>query len=247
MTRNIEDVLYFRDDISPFLAHLTRDRDGELDARSALEQIIRDGVLKPSVEPISDAKYGIRTSGMKSEDIQRFFNAICFTETPLSEIHCLLDIAYRKVNLKPYGLVFLKHNLRMVGVSPVLYFNNENMDKDTVFQAICSLINTHPGEAAQILPLVSVFGKSILAPGATPNRIDIDFLWEREWRYPSENGPLSFTASDVFIGLCPHEEIDYFEARMPGVGFIDPRRNIKWYATKLVNARQRLNIKYSVV
>ncbi len=53
--------------------------------------------------------------------------------------------------------------------------------------------------------------------------------------------------TDVFIGLCPDAEIARFEQALPGIGFIDPTRNMKWYATKLIQARQRCDIKVSVV
>jgi hypothetical protein len=75
----------------------------------------------------------------------------------------------------------------------------------------------------------------------------VDFRWEREWRYPYVEGPLTFSAEDVFVGLCSHDEIDIFEGLFPDVEFIDPTRNTKWYATKLVAARQRLDIGFSVV
>jgi hypothetical protein len=51
----------------------------------------------------------------------------------------------------------------------------------------------------------------------------------------------------VFVGLCPHDEIPFFDSLFPPVGFIDPTRNMKWYATKLIAARQRLDLKYWVV
>ena len=41
-----------------------------------------------------------------------YFSAVCFTETPLNEIYSLLEISRRRVNLKPYGLVFLKEKLQ---------------------------------------------------------------------------------------------------------------------------------------
>ncbi len=134
------------------------------------------------------------------------------------------------------------------GVSPVFYVNNENGNMDNIFQALFSLIDSNPDEAAKLLPLFSVFGQKICPPGVDERPSgDIDFRWEREWRYPSINGDLEFDDNDVFIGLCPHDEIPYFEGLYPGTGFIDPLRNMKWYATKLVDARQRLDLKYSVV
>jgi hypothetical protein len=58
---------------------------------------------------------------------------------------------------------------------------------------------------------------------------------------------MPFTAADVLVGLCPHDEIDDFQALFNPVRFIDPRRNMKWYATALIASRQRLNLQASVV
>jgi hypothetical protein len=98
------------------------------------------------------------------------------------------------------------------------------------------------------LPLIAVFGRKILPPRAqSVPEGRVDFRWEREWRYPYIEGAFAFDTDDVFIGLCPHDEIEYFKDLWPEIDFIDPRRNIKWYATQLIEARQRLDLKFSVV
>jgi hypothetical protein len=244
--RSIDDILLFREDISPFLVHLTRDYSGRT-AKQALELIIQTKQLKAGEPEVSDARFGLKTTGMHSQDKIRFFGAVCLTETPINEIHCLLEISGRKVNLKPYGLVFLKSQLQQRGIAPVNYINNEAGDGDVIMPALASLIQTHEAAAAKLLPLISVFGKKLTAPSAPPQEGRVDFLWEREWRFPYSNGPLAFSNNDVFVGVCPHEEIEEFENSMPNIGFIDPTRNMKWYATKLIAARQRLNLKNSVV
>lgn len=246
--RDIDDILNFRTDISPFLVHLTRSRNPGQTARDNLTSILGQQLLACGSTLVSDARFGVYTDGLSDDLKRRLFCAICFTETPVSEIHNLLEIAYRHVRLEPYGLVFLKDRLESRGVSPVVYLNNVRGDKDPVFQALCSLRTTHAAAAAELLPLVSVFGLKIQPPGA-PNRPpgEVDFRWEREWRLPYIKAPLEFNSDDVFVGLCPHGEIPQFEALLAGVGFIDPVRNMKWYATKLIQARQRLNLKASVV
>jgi hypothetical protein len=249
MTRDIQDILYFRSDISPFLVHLTRDRnENRGDAKATLRKIITEGKLISGEDEISDVRYGGKTSDMSPPDKKKYFAAVCFTETPLNEVHCLLEIDRRSIDLRSYGLVFLKNALHKKGVCPVFYVNNEKADMDGVFQALFSLIKTHPEEAAKVLPLFAVFGQKVQPPGAEvrPNG-PIDFRWEREWRYPSVSGDLEFTDRDVFVGLCPHDEISNFEQLFPGVGFVDPQRNMKWYAKKLIEVRQRLDLKYSVV
>jgi hypothetical protein len=261
--RSIDDILLFREDISPFLVHLTRDMLDDNNkvkesAKTTLKKIISKKRLEIGNPRVSDARFGLSWNKLlkgygwkdcilSEEEMVSFFSAICFTETPINEIHCLLEISRRQVQLKPYGLVFLKERLQKQGVSPVLYLNNEKDDKDKVFQAICSLIRAYPREAAEFLPLIAVFGNRITAPNADKQHGHVDFRWEREWRLPASQSPLSFDADDVFIGLCPHTEIEEMESLFPSVGFIDPTRNMKWYASKLIDSRKRCELKHSVV
>lgn len=244
--RDINDILHFRSDISPFLVHLTR-RGSRLSAGDVLKKIVEERKLVAGSDRISDARFAIRTVGMSEEDKRKFFGAVCFTETPLNEVHCLFEIKNRAVNLRPYGLVFLKQPAIARGVEPVFYINNIKGDKLDVLKALCSLIRTNPVSAARILPLISIFGKKITPPGASAVGGEVDFRWEREWRYVPANGPYELKQDEIFMGLCPHDEIEEFEGLWNPIEFIDPTRNIKWYATKLINARQRLDIKYSVI
>ena len=75
-----------------------------------------------------------------------------------------------------------------------------------------------------------------------------NFMWEREWRHPSAKGDLEFNDKDVFIGICPHTKKFEFEELFDGIPFVDCRRNMKYYAKELVEAKKRYrNFKYSVV
>lgn len=243
--RNITEILHFREDISPFLVHLTKSYDDK-SAADNLTSILTSMELRCGATLVSDARFGIDVRDLTGEERQRFFCAIAFTETPLNEIHCLLEIGGRAVNLEPYGVVLLKDAAMRRGVSPVLYLNNFQRDKDAVLRALCSLIEASPKDAEQILPLVAIFGEKAQG-GITVPVGQIDFRWEREWRYVSAKGPYHLVNEEIFMGLCPHDEIDQFEANFPPLGFIDPRRNMKWYADKLIAARQRCDLKYSVV
>src|SRR5687768_9892994 len=109
--RNIEDILFFRSDISPFLVHLTRDNSTLKSARKVLKKILQQQQLVSGITPVSDARFGMYTDNLGDETKRLLFSAICFTETPISEVHCLLDIAYRNIELKAYGIVFLKERL----------------------------------------------------------------------------------------------------------------------------------------
>lgn len=215
--------------------------------------ILRSSALRPGPTEVSDARFGGYTKNMTDEDKRKFFSAVCFTETPLNEIHTLLEIMYRQVNLEPWGLVFMREELQKRGVAPVFYLNNERGDMGDALEALFQLKDSYPQVASRLLPMVSLFGKKVKAKFAKEDPTgELDWRWEREWRYPSCEGELSFASADVFIGLCPHDEIDEMEATaskvgLNGVQFVDPHRNMKWYATKLIQARQRLDIKNSVV
>lgn len=243
--RSIDDILKFRGDISPFLVHLTKQAE-EMTAAQTLGKIIRDGRIAPGAALVSDLRFG--GVNIPVQDRPRFFGATCFTETPLSEVHCLFDISYRTVNLESYGLVLLKKNLLAQEVSPVFYLNNEEADKDLLAQTLYQLAHTNPAIAEKLLPLFCVFGQKLRSPlAALPPVGTVDFRWEREWRQPFYRGGVTFTEEDIFVGLCPHEEIADFERALPNVKFIDPLRPLKWYATELIHARQRLNLSTSVV
>lgn len=239
--RSIQTLLHFRSDVSPFLVHLTRAKDGS-SAHENLESIIKNELLLPGI--VSDARFAVPP---KDADDYDLLAASSFSETPLGEIHSLFEIALRQVNLEPYGLVFLKQKLAARGVSPSIYLNNEQGDKDAVVRALATLRKSHPKAAAQLLPLIAVFGAKLSPVGGAASTGRVNFTWEREWRYALANGAFEFSRSDVFVGLCPHEEIRHFERLYSPVAFIDPRRNVRWYATKLVRARHRTGLKYSVV
>jgi hypothetical protein len=246
MPRDITDVLHFRGDLSPFLVHLTR-RTEMHSATDVLGQILQTSELRQSQTQVSDARFAFRTFDIQEAERPRFLSAICLTETPLSEIHCLLNIERRTVNLEPYGLVLLKDRLKQRGVGPVYYVNNYKDDKRALLRTLGELWRTAPEIAEQLVPMIALCGNRVTPPGAQAQVGVVDFIWEREWRLPFCYGNLGFTNDDVFCGLCPDAEIETFEALLPGVGFIDPQKNMTWYATKLIAARQRLNLKTSVV
>lgn len=184
--RNIDHLLHFRADISPFLVHLTRKYDQDTPKKN-LELILSSEFLIARGEPISDARFAVPKS--EASDLE-LFGAISFSETPIAEIHTLFEISARQVKLEPYGLVFLKERLRARGVSPVIYINNERADQDQVVRALATLRTTHRKAATQILPLISVFGQKLRPFGGTPQPGRVDFTWEREWRYPSPDNYL---------------------------------------------------------
>src|SRR5437870_3526905 len=162
--RGIHDILYFRSDISPFLIHLTRATEIGT-AEENLTSILEHRFLISLSEAISDARFAVALKDITYLDKLNLFSAISFSETPLNEIHCLFEISSREVNLEPYGVVFLKENLKRKGVSPVIYINNERGDKDKLVRALATLRTSHPDAAQQLLPLLSVFGHRLRPVG----------------------------------------------------------------------------------
>ena len=243
--RNISDVLLFRNDISPFLVHLTRDYEGK-DAEDNLVSILKSMKLKYGSDPISVAWYRYPWS-LNDAKTRIFFKAISFTETPLDEISNLLSIENRAVDFSACGLVFLKEECALKGVSPVIYINNLKGDKDKLVEMLCRMTESHPLTAAQILPFVSFFGEK-LKPWKKPRRYgQMDFTWEREWRFAHYSLDFKFDRSDLFIGLCPHNRIGEFEGRFPWLGFVDPRRRLSLYADKLQTAQRRTGIENRIL
>lgn len=247
--RNIKDIMNFRTDISPFLVHLTKNIGGP-NARENLKSILNAGEIRASHTQISDVKFGGDNRNLPSPASTNALEAVCFTETPLDQIHCLLNIEGRAVNLTRYGLLFLKGKCIEKGVNPVIYINNFGERNNETFYELFKLIDKpeYQNVVKNLLPLVAVFSRRVRPPNSsnwTPG--DIDFTWEREWRLPAYRSPFRFDREqDVFVGLCPHEDIGEFEGEF-GIKFVDPLRNPLWYATKLVELRQTKELTNSVV
>lgn len=252
--RSISDIVHFRDDISPFLIHMTR-KTNKKTAKENLQSILSKKEIVPGKNPVSAAQYARSMSRNSSnwlfmynfdeldKDIQDCFRAVCFSETPIRFSHCLFDISGRGINLEPYGLVLIKDRLQKKGVSPVMYINNYPGDKDSVIDQMADLVYLNRTVAQEILPLIGVTGRYLHGGAMTHH----DFQWEREWRYPAFKGNYQIEEEDLFIGLCPISEIDEFERKFPGILFIDPLMPPEYFATKLIESRKKNSIQHSVV
>ena len=135
------------------------------------------------------------------------FKVVCFTETPIDQIGLLLSEVYGRRNQpEPYGIIFDKEFIRSKGGNPVFYAG------DTVMPTLWDVYekakdNNFNDKEWRFLALV--------------NKCDteIDFHWEREWRIV---GNLNFELEDVYLGLCPEQDIAYFEQTFRPVRFICP-------------------------
>jgi len=183
-----------REDLSRFLVHLTRDYDGTV-ARSNLVSILKEKTIYARNAHCL-VLHKIKKMGF-SGLLKSKFNTVCFTETPLTQIKQLvIEIEGRKIQLKPYGLVFWKDDLFEKGSSPAIYINGKGtsvskflLDEfDSIFKSIKTLKKLKKFEADHY--------KNIIQYHSLINVVQDkhDFLWEREWRH---HGNFTFKYADI--------------------------------------------------
>ncbi|HAR34784.1 MAG TPA: hypothetical protein DCR95_12070 [Desulfobacter sp.] len=204
-----------KQDYSPFLVHLTKDKKSDSGitlAKDILYNIIKTKELK------AFNHFCFFNPALESSPFQDKFNAVCFTETPISNIEILTaNVIGKSLKLEPYGLVFTKDFIREMGGNPVFYASS---DIAKLFWELYNALpksNTDSKKICKLLALVTVCEKYN------------DWHWEREWRII---GDLNFTYSDIKFGLCPEEDIPYFKNNFPQVTFISPA----WRINKIINA-----------
>jgi hypothetical protein len=210
-------------DYSPFLVHLTRDCEEDIEefghvsitAKEILKQILEEQTLR-AFEYKCLFNDDINSLSISMKDL---FRVTCFTETPLDQIDILMRKVYgRDITFSPHGLVFKKEYISQKGGNPVFYAGRGLFD--TLWQLYEDAKNRDFSPSAhKFLALV--------------NRCDekYDFHWEREWRIV---GNLEFELEELYCGLCPRDEIDEFENRFRPVKFIDPYWGINKILAKLI-------------
>ena len=210
-------------DYSPFLVHLTKDsyeydsnnEKFTVPAKDVLECILNEQELRA----ISYFCLFKQDLDSQNNNIQNLFKVTCFTETPLDQIEILTTEVYGRIcKLKPYGLVFTKKFIREKQGNPVFYVDNY------MFESFFTLYNDAKKRD---------FSQKDYKTLALVNKCtqDMDFHWEREWRIV---GNLKFELSEIFCGLCPDDDISYFQSRYPEVKFISPHSNINAILHRLV-------------
>lgn len=239
--RDIDDILAARKDLSPFLVHLTKDTESS-SAKNNLESILDSGTVQSSKLSKYSSFHFVSQYPRIDDQVLDKLNAVSFSETPIEEVHCLVDINSRSVNLSQYGVMLLKANIANSNeINPVFYVNTHNsQSKDAYIEFIQAMYdasldaNADYSALMKFMVLFESFGQKLRGSG------DSDFYWEREWRSIHD---VSFDLSnDLFVGLCPHSEIDYFEKRYQGSLFIDPKVNPRYYAKKLLERKRALGI-----
>src|SRR5437016_3781867 len=104
MNNRAEEAMRFREDISRFMVHLTRDDENEWpegsggDARHNFESIL-DHKSILAIKPHCLHGDLIRKVPEKTQDK---FKVACFTETPLAQIKHLLAVTRRQIDLEAY-------------------------------------------------------------------------------------------------------------------------------------------------
>ena len=220
----IEEFLDNKRDYSPFLVHLTKDGIDELSdpcvsAKDVLDTILSENTLK------AYNHFCLFSPNLKEKQslaLQKEFKAVCFTETPIGQIDVLLkEVIERNFKPKPYGLVFKKEYIREQGGNPVFYTKKEvALPLWQLYWPLCSEdVEQSSENIYRLLALVSVCEKGN------------DFHWEREWRVV---GDLTFDFADIYCGLCPEEDIQFFENKYHLI-FISPYWGINKILDKLVD------------
>lgn len=181
-----------REDLSPYLIHLTRD-----DSRDPGGQPARENFLQIlTSETISALRpHCMHTRSIKrlENKYQRKLNVCCFTECPLTQVHRLIGYRPgRRVHLEAYGFVFDRELLIERGAQPVVPVNSYCEDKsvrakyDADFQRAVRLKFAGPDWQALAFQDAMHSG--------------YDFSAEREWRHL---GDFEFSPADLVAAIIP--------------------------------------------
>jgi len=215
---------HFRDDVSRFLVHLTRNSERKT-AEDHLLEILRNKTLYAKNAHCFISRR-LKDTGF-SNLLRSKFNTVCFTETPLSQLSRLTGkIHGRRIWLRPYGLVFSKQRLLQFGATPAIYINAQgtylreylNSQFDEIFEEVKKwrelreTKSEHYNVIVQYYSLINVVSKRH------------NFLWEREWRF---HGNFQFNYKDIVALIAAEPQT--FEKRIGrelGRGNIKHVRNI---------------------
>ncbi len=208
-------ILNRRSDLSTFVVHLCREQETKT-AREAIKEIL--GAAQPVI------KAGKGSGIFASNDWDGHTKAVCFTEMPLEHIYSFASpMRGRQYNFKRYGVMFSKDFALKKGVGPIWYMNGF-ADQPKLIPALYQLANTLNDEQKklfqEILPFLDQWD---------PAR---NFYWEREWRH---KGDFYFSRQDVVLGICPSNDINFFEQDFPPIRFFDPAEGLDKVIAKLAS------------
>ena len=138
--------------------------------------------------------------------------------------HLLLsELANRDCHFQPYGVAITKRLGREKGLNPVWYLDitpGHPWLTSHVNALIDRALDNDTFEGSEIEALAPFIEQMGTHYEAGKLKYRKEFWWEREWR-----GTMGFTLPGRIIGLCPEDEIEYFEKTYPGMRlrYIDPR------------------------
>ena len=131
--RNIEEVRALRGDLSTWLVHLTKGnfflQNGArtyFSPKDCLENILNTDKIH-AVSDIGQFNYKAWYQNIQPGDLK----AVCFTETPVSEIFLFVGIKNKPLKFSSYGLVYDRDQLSQAPIyaAPVLYFSQPSGDQ----------------------------------------------------------------------------------------------------------------------
>lgn len=218
-----------RSDLSQFLIHLTKNgnfqaffpsptggylyRQTMVNAKSSLDQMLLNQKIEAR-SPFGYFKLKIsfprQNRGPVNPD---WIKSVCFSEAPLQELKNFYAAVTSKRNAyQKYGIAFWADNLIGKGANPIFYVDSR---KSSFLNALDQMLGPQIQHFIPVFHLYETFGPLVLG-----GRGYSDFRWEREWR---KRGDLNFQNSDVAFGLCPENEIPYYENLVSrAYPFLDP-------------------------
>lgn len=202
-----------RTDLSNFIVHLTRDtKETNKTAKANLIEILNS----MKIEARNYHCLFNKLLDKENEEIKKKFYVCCFTETPINKLKDFLNIANRKKDFKPYGIIFFKdtENFAQLGgynthlkehPNPVLYVTNLN-------KTLINMLTNQYNDWLEKYKNSKIDSKFYLL-GSIINYVGEkhDFSWEREWRVV---GNYEFIPPDIVTIIAPEEEHEDIRDKM---------------------------------
>ena len=190
-----------RDDISPYVFHLTKDS-SDRSAYQCLLSILHDRRIEArNAHCLHMHKL---TQLHVSEYDKDWFKTVCLSEVPMQYLQELIDAHRRtQVRLEPYGLVFDKPTIIACPGQPAIYVNKwrgyepVGAAVDALFSSFCQRGNDEG--AWRLLPFINTMAERY------------DYTWEREWRVP---GMINLDVSRPIAVIIPSEKHPRFRDRL---------------------------------
>ncbi|MGL4260589.1 MAG: abortive infection system antitoxin AbiGi family protein [Afipia sp.] len=219
-----------REDVSRFMVHLTRNNKRDYDDGGTARENLRNILSEQRIRAISPHCTFNRKVKKLPEKTRRRFNTACFTETPLNQIHLLVqDIPGRSIKLSSYGICFRKDFIVSKGGQPALYINE--YDGTWLRECVDAIYEDSVFPDKLIKPLWR------LLPFVNSMHDGYDFSWEREWRV---RGDLTFATKDIVCLILPDTGEDKLKERMAknGIAVISPGWTYEQIVAELANQQR---------